>query len=664
MGHTLGQVGADWLAATVEGMADHIEHITPVAYNEANRYLPQGVSPRPGYIRYDLFPFLVEIIECFDPMSGVREANLMKGVQVGYTTLLEAVLFFYIGHIKTAPAMFITADKELATSRVENNILPMLNESDMGHLIRSADVGNSRKTGKTKDYLQWDGGGFLIPQGAQNAAKMRQFSVPLMLKDELDGWPRTVGKDGDPDTLTDARLSAYWAVRKILRGSTPLLFPSLIQDAHDNGDKRVYNVLCKSCREPQPLRMEWPGGLGGFKWDTNEEGGLLLESVRYCCRACGFAHYEHDKERLFSAADGAHWESTCKAKTPGVRSYHLPSFYSPYGFRPWYKCIADYLAAFDPVAKQVKSYAKLQEFYNNTLGVPFKVQAAAIKFESVSAHRRQAYRLGEIPNHYARKHSGSPVLFLTCTVDVHAKNLAVSVFGWTKDARSYLIDYDRYEVGDHEDCSEVGSPVWGRLRALIEERVYTADDGAQYRVVMTMIDAGYSTDTVVGFCSAYSAGVYPIFGRDQTAKNQATKEFAPFTTQAGTVGYRILVSHYKDRLAPVLRREWLEDSGEQGAYHFNAPTDIADKQLKELTVETRKEKTDANGATSYVWHRPGNARNELWDLLVYGHCAVEVIAWEICVNQFGLATVDWPRFWAYIEENSLYFTPAPEAHKV
>jgi phage terminase large subunit GpA-like protein len=659
MGHALAHIGADWLADAVEEMADHIDHVTPVAYNEANRYLPQGVSPRPGYIRYDLFPFLVEIIECFDPMSPVREANLMKGVQVGYTTLLEAVLFFYIGHVKTAPAMFITADKELATARVENNILPMLNESDMGHLIRSADIGNSRKTGKTKDYLQWEGGGFLIPQGAQNAAKMRSFSVPLMLKDELDGWPRMAGKDGDSDKLTDARLSAYWAVRKILRGSTPTAFPSLIQDAYDNGDKRQYNVRCKSCREPQPLRMEWPGG-GGFKWDLDENGGLILESVRYCCRACGFEHYEHDKERLFSAADGAHWEPTCKPKTPGVRSYHLPSFYSPFGFRPWYKCIADYLDAYDPVTKQVKSYAKLQEFYNNTLGVPFKPKASAIKFESVSAHRRAGYRLGEVPNKYAVQFAGSRVHFLTCTVDVHAKNLAVTVTGWTRDQRSFTVDYWRYEVGDGEDCSEVGSPVWGRLRALIEEKVYTADDGAQYRIAITLIDASYSTDTVVKFCAAYEAGVYPVFGRDQTAKNQAVKEFAPFTTQAGTTGYRILVSHYKDRLAPVLRRSWSEEDGEQGAYHFNAPVDITDKQLKELTVEVRKEKTDEAGNTSYVWHRPGNARNELWDLLVYGHCAVEIIAWEVCVNQFELPTVDWDRFWAYLESHKPYLTPPPE----
>lgn len=657
MGHALTAVGAEWLAEQIDAMADRIDHVGPVEYNETYRYLPQGVSPRPGPIRYDLFPFLVEIIECFDPLSPVREVNLMKGVQVGYTTLLEAVLFYYIGHIKTAPGMFITADKELATMRVENNILPMLIESDMGDLIRSADIGNSRKTGKTKDYLQWDGGGFLIPQGAQNAAKMRQTSVPLMLKDELDGWPRAVGKDGDSDTLTDARLSAYWPVRKILRGSTPLLFPSMIGDAYDKGDKREYRVRCKVCREPQALRMEWEGGLGGFRWDFDADGALILESVRYCCRACGEPHYEHDKDRLFSPAAGAEWVPTCKARVHGVRSYHLPSFFSPYGFRPWYKCVSDYLEAFDPETKQVKNYAKLQEFYNNTLGVPFKPKASAIKFESVSAHRRSVYRRGEVPNAYAAQFSGSRVLFLTCQVDVHKTNLAVTVMGWTRDARCYVVDYDRYEIGDGDDCAESTSPVWGRLRALIEEKVHTADDGAEYRSAITLIDAGYATDTVVKFCSSYAAGVYPIFGRDQTAKNQAVKEFAPFTTQAGTIGYRILVSHYKDRLAPVLRREWGEDMGVQGAYHFNAPVDLDDKQLKELTVETRKEKTDENGNTWYVWHRPGNARNELWDLLVYGHCAVEIIAWEVCVNQFKLDTVDWAQFWGYIEAQTPYFTP-------
>ena len=61
----MDNVGLDWLIDEVDAMPDNVERITPVKFNEENRYLPAGVTPRPGYIRYDLFPFLREIIECF-----------------------------------------------------------------------------------------------------------------------------------------------------------------------------------------------------------------------------------------------------------------------------------------------------------------------------------------------------------------------------------------------------------------------------------------------------------------------------------------------------------------------------------------------------------------------------------------------------------------------
>ena len=79
-----------------------------------------------------------------------------------------------------------------------------------------------------------------------------------------------------------------------------------------------------------------------------------------------------------------------------------------------------------------------------------------------------------------------------------------------------------------------------------------------------------------------------------------------------------------------------------------------------MCIRDSKERTDEQGNTVYVWHRPGNARNELWDLTGYNHCAVEIIAWEVCVNQFELTTVDWDRFWAYLESHKPYLTPPPE----
>lgn len=658
-----------WLVSQLQGLTDEKVTLKVSEWAELNRYLPPQVTAMPGFYSYDVAPYLREIADCLSVDSYVREIDVMKGAQVGATVgILENAIGYNIEHVRSAPCMLLTADAELAQIRIDSYITPMLQYSGLDHLIRSADESNKRKTGKTKQRLEWAGGGFLVPFGARNADKLRSISIAVLLEDEVDAFPLKVGKDGDPQELAEDRTNSYYETRKILRISTPLLgATSRIKKGFKAGDQRRYFVPCKGCGELQVLTFQ--GGRDksgetpyGMMWET--DGGVLVpDSVRYRCKFCGHDHRNSDKAWMLPRGE---WRPTATPDDPTHRSYHIPAAYSPVGMYPWEAIVRDWLAAWDPEANQVRDVSKLQVFYNNNLGETFEVQGARVRFSTVSAHRRPVYRLGEVPNEYAKRYAGSPILFLTCQVDVHKNNLAVSVFGWCRDMRSFLVDYWRFETerGD-DDCSEISSPVWGRLRELIEEKTYTADNGYQYQIALTLVDAGYANDTVTTFCGDYTSGVYPILGRERPAKNQTIKEFAEFTTQQGTVGYRILVDHYKDRLAPVLRREWSEDAGEQKPYHFNAPVDISDAQLKELTVETRREKVDENGHTTYVWHRPGNARNELWDLLGYGHAGVEILAWSICIQHFELDTVDWAQFWDYIEDSQMYFIdPSSEKAKM
>ena len=208
-------------------------------------------------------------------------------------------------------------------------------------------------------------------------------------------------------------------------------------------------------------------------------------------------------------------------------------------------------------------------------------------------------------------------------------------------------------------CDQLECSVWGEIRRLIDTKVYTADDGAKYGITATLIDAGYVQPVVVEFCKQFDSaqGVFPILGRDRPANNQRVSEFGEWETQDKTIGYRIFVDHYKDRLAPALRGSWFEDSGQvQPYYHFNAPVDTTDSELKELTVETIRERVnETSGVVSYYWYRPGNARNELWDLLVYGSAAVEIVAWNVCIKWFELEEMNWPHFWGYIEEQQAFF---------
>jgi phage terminase large subunit GpA-like protein len=651
----LNNIGIGWIVDRLNGLTDSIMHVTPVGFNEQHRVLPESVSSLPGPMTFDVNPFAKEILNCFDEESPIREVNVMKGVQITYTTILESIALYYMAHVRSLPIMYITADKELADARIENNFIPMLNQSGFASIVRSSDEGNTRKTGKTAEHIQFEGGGYLVPFGAQNARKMRQASICIMLKDEIDAWPLTVGKDGDPHKLTDDRCSGYWERRKIFRGSTPLLEgQSKIHEHFLMGDQRVYLCLCKKCGFPQEIKWGYGKPMGCFEWDTQNDQ-LIQESVRYKCANCGQEHFEHDKTKLFSDEHGAHWSPTATPISKDIRSYYLPALYSPVGMQPWYKAVSSFLKVWDIKNNRVRDVDGLQVFYNNVLAKPFRKMGMQVSFAAVSNHRRGSYGMGMVPNRYAIKFAGSKVLFLVCTVDVHKNNLAVAVFGVCRGARTFLIEYSRiHTASDKEDCAELMNPVWGKLRDLIETKVYQADDGSRYRIALTFVDSGYATSTVNDFCAVYAVGVCPILGRERTAKYQTIKEFAPFTTQIQTTGYRILVDHYKDRLAPVLRREWMEESGEQNVFHFNAPADTTDDQLRELTAETRREVKSERGTVSYEWHRPGNKPNELWDLLVYCHAAIDIIAYGVCVTQFELDTIDWDRFWSYIDENRLY----------
>jgi phage terminase large subunit GpA-like protein len=318
----------------------------------------------------------------------------------------------------------------------------------------------------------------------------------------------------------------------------------------------------------------------------------------------------------------------------------------------WEACVRKWLEAWDDEHGTSRDNGQLQVFYNNVLGETFEVRSEKIRFEQVSPHRRD-YRFGQVPNRFATEHAGGPVMLLTCAVDVHADQLPVAVFGWCRDRRAILIDYWRFE-GNTEQLDDPGT--WCRLRDLIENKEYVADDGKRYRIQLTLIDSGYRTDQVYRFAGEYEAGVFPVKGREFAPKNATIKEFSDFTTPNGLRAYGVTVDMYKDRWSAALRRGW---SGQdmQPIGHFNAPLDATDKQLKELTVEVKRERFEATTKKKigYEWHRPGGAANELWDLLIYSSAGLDLIAWDVSRNQLDLEFLDWSKFYDICAQQP-YFT--------
>jgi len=632
----------EWLCRQIAKLTTHIDLPSPSEWAESKRYLPQSATTLPGFYRFSAAPYMREISDCMDPESPVRHVSVMKGAQIGATTLLENTIGFLIDSVKTAPAMLVTADAELAKMRVDSYIIPMLRHSKLDDLIRSHDEHNPRKTGRTVQQIEWAGGGFLIPLGAVNTAKLRSIPVQYLFRDEVDAWPDS--KEGDPIKLSWARTAAFEVSRKVIDVSTPLIKgTSRIERLFRQGDQRRYQVKCLACRHPQELRWsradKETGQRSGLVWETTD-GRLVPGSVRYLCEQCAHAHTNEDKPRLF-ASDNAEWVPTAVPETPHHRSYHISALYSC--FQSWEACVQSWLEAWDVDNNRPKDVAVLQTFYNNVLGASFEQQGMKLRFEIVSSLRRHEYRYGEVPNRWAVEHCGSPILIVTAAVDVHIDNLAVAVFGWTRGRRAFLLNYWRFR-GNTEDLNE--PKTWGRLREVIEATEYVADDGRAYRLQLTLVDSGYQHDTVNRFCERYEAGVYAIRGRESPPKSSPTKEFWQQTTPSGQIGWAACVDFYKERWSNALRRSW-DGLSQQPEGFFNAPLDATDEQIKELTVETRREKVDpvTGKRLGFTWHRPSGANNELWDLLQYNSVALDIIAYDVCIRQLERETVDWDLFW-------------------
>lgn len=638
---------AEWLAQQFESLTTEMVVLRPSEWAESHRYLPPSVTPLPGFFSFEVTPYLREIVDCLGFDSPVREVAFQKGVQLGATSgVLENALGYMIGHVKTAPCMMVTADAELAKLRMESHVTPMLQHSDLLDSIRSSDETNRRKTGRTDRKIEWLGGGFLVPLGAQNANKLRSLPIQVLFADEVDAWPLTVGRDGDPVKLVRDRTAAFEASRKILWISTPLVKgQSQIAYQFERGDQRVYQVRCLRCEYPQELRFQHvdtdTGVITGLTWET-DGGRLVPESVRYLCQHCAHPHTEPDKEVLLAPSHGAAWVPTAVPVAPDVRSYRLSALYSPAGMQSWAACVRKWLEAWDVEQARPRDVEKLQVFYNNVLGQPFEIRGDKVRFEQVSPHRLGGvYKFGEIPNAYAEQHCTGPIVIVTGAVDVHKDALKVATFGWCRERRGFLIDYLTFE-GQTED---IGNPsTWGRLRDFVTAKVYEADDGKRYQVEMVLCDSGFNTDVVYQFCADLPGIVFPVKGVSVSQRSARVPEFSEFVTPGGTVGFGLTVDLLKDRWSAALRREW-DGAGVQPPGHFNAPSDVTDKQLRELTAEVKSAKIDkATGKrTGFEWRRVG--ANELWDLLIYNNGALELIAWKFSQQALRLDFINWPAFW-------------------
>ena len=637
------------------GIKNSQEYQLPSEYMESVRYLPKELTPKPGFYDYDYTPYLREIVNRLSPDDPSRKIIFQKPAQVGATVgILEAAIGYYIGCAPTS-ILYISADKELVEKAVETKVEQMLESCGLRDKIFAQHKGyNSRATGNTKSEKQFPGG-FMHAVGAQSGGKLRAMSYKVILMDELDGFPDEVGKEGSPVSLAENRSNAFASKRKILYLSTPVLLQtSFIHPLYLRGDQNNFFVKCPRCGEL--IVMQWrvkgkDGNFAGIMYEHND-GILIPESVHYKCQNCGKPIDEEKKSKFMSTG---RWIPTAQTKEMGLVSYWMDVIYSPPGMYSWINTVYDWFKAWDVKNNRVLDLKEYRSFRNTKQGKCFEEMGQALLIDKVLIHRRPIYSRNQIKNKIFAEETGSGVFKITCAVDVQKTpgkgELLVDIKAWCHNAISYTLDFRHLTA--MEDVTDFNDKCWRDLENIIENEIWTADDGRQYRVSISCIDAGWgeSTDTVYQFCRQYSQNVFALFGANNLKDGITLTPASKNTLQkAGCAVYRINTTKVKDRVSRMLNAVWYSGTL-QPMFYLNFPDDLKEDYFMQFTAESKNPVYDkkTNKFIGFIWKLTQGRANHAMDLAGYHYSAIELIAETTCIEELGLDSLQWPQYWDHLQ---------------
>lgn len=575
---------------------------TVAEWAEENRVLSAEASGKPGRWRNLRTPYLIEIMESLSPSSRVEQITFMKSAQIGGTETGNN----WIGYIVArglGPTLAVQKSVGLAERYSKQRLDPLFRDTVC--LRGKVAERRQRNSGNTL-LLKSFSGGMLMLSGAEAAAGLRSMPIRNLFLDEIDAYPEDVEGEGDPCELAERRTMNF-VRRKILRVSTPTdASTSRIERAFEDSDQRYYNVCCPECDHEQ--RLVW----ANLRYEQDESGKLIVDSVGYACAGCGTLLKEHQKQGML---EGGRWIPTAEEPTGLHRGYHISALYSPWF--AWWRVAELWI-------KAQGNPQRLKTFVNTILGESWKEKGERPGWELLM-NRREQYEPGTVP-------AGAVVL--TAGVDVQRDRgergggrLEVEVVGWGPGHESWSIEYLVLE-GD-----PAGTEVWSQLSTLFS-KTWPHESGAQLRLSMVAIDSSDQTGLVYTRARGYPADRCMVLkgASDSTAELVSRPKWMDINFQGKKVrrGVRLWmvgVSMAKHELYAWLGLEQPVE-GEpfpEGYCHFPEHADYGKDYFQGLTAEEWvREKNKRTGRWVSRWRKTFE-RNEPLDLRVYARAAAAVL---------------------------------------
>lgn len=532
------------------------------------RYMGANETSRPGPWRNEIVPYLVDIMDSLNK-DGIEQITFLKPTQVGGTECGINILGYIISQ---APCrvMYVLPNKDALEDFSQDRLQKVLTSNECFH-------GKFEATNSKNAMLRY-AGGFCKFGSAQSPTDLASWSVPVIVLDEIDKFPKMSGKEASPLKLAEERTKNWSGKKKMFFWSTPTLKRGHIYQLYEAADVRYeYNVPCPHCGKMQPLKWKY------VKFDAHQPATVVEHNAHYECCFCKGVITDKDKPDMLNKG---RWLPTneCEGQPRSV-AYALNSLYSPWV--SFGKMAAEFIRSKnDPLL--------LMNFVNSWLGEPWESKSAVMEADIVLKHKTDC-PMYVVPNWCQ---------LLTGGVDVQKGYLYWQIDCWGPGITSQRLAYGK--------C--IG---WDELEKVMDT-IWTGEDGkSQYQVCIYGIDTGFRTEEVYDYCWKHQGVAFPVKGSSvhMAAYLRPTNIEPRMPGRTPLQLWIVNTDQYKNEIA-----QRLEMPIGRGSWMLNADCDL--EYAEQITSEHRV--MDDKGRET--WKPKTSAKqNHLWDCSVYSFAVADLV---------------------------------------
>ncbi|WP_409174819.1 phage terminase large subunit family protein [Brevibacillus fortis] len=568
------------------------EPISVAEWADRHRVLSPEASAEPGPWKTERAPYQKVPMEALSD-KNVESVVLMWASQLGKTDLQLNTIGYFTGH-DPAPIMVIQPDLMVARDFSNDRLAPMYRDSPQLSPLVVKD--KSRDSRNTILYKTFPGGRINIA-GANSPASLASKPIRVVIGDEIDRFPVSAGKEGDPVSLVVARTKTFYNKKIVWVSSPTIKGASRIETLYEDSTQETLHFPCPSCEELQQLTWKQ------IKFEYDEDTRSCTE-VYHACIHCGTLHQEHEWKKDY--AERVVWVAAKEhSKT---RGFKLSSLAATINYT-WKDAVNDFKAAKRGGPELLKT------FFNTVMAESWEEEGEKLD-EEILLNRREIYH-ADVPE---------GVKILTAAVDTQDNRFEVEVQGWGEGHENWRIQY-------HVIYGDLKQPqVWADLDEFLK-RTWTDAEGRNFPIAITCMDSGgHFTNEVYKFCKERAARrVFAIKGESSGDGTYLPLFIGTSTNNRykATV-LRLGVDEGKSKVMSAVSLLPVDENGNKtrGYCHFPLTTPEKNRGYERqyfegLTAEALQTRYKM-GIPYQVWVKV-RARNEPLDLAVYNRAAIEVL---------------------------------------